>query len=455
MTLTVPPQEILDAIVDLVESKKDLKSLSLTHHCFLPRSRWHLFSTIRLLYGGYDSSLNYESTAPSTLALKRNRESLSLSSFLAAFKDTAAKNSLITCSVRTLTLSLNAGDGNPNHDTEMPDPDVYLPFTNLQALQVLFSRSYHDIINVQTTQKWRFPRLLRLIQMNSFSLQHLAIDKCSLQEPSWERIFSCIASLKQLNTLVLRYALLVSRKPTFMVEKSLSLGGPTEAEETSGSEGNAQHLRRLFLDQNEPELEREAISTSRYFPLLHLDTLALRFCSSFHLWGQIAVLRNVGKELISLTIDIESNFIKESYLRGITLPNLTHFQLMSESLNDNVYSIFSWLIHQSTLFFHHPPSDSHTDVPPFNHNSSSKLRFVHLTFSLNLNDRVDYALADTQLTRLISSIPLLEVITADVTVSEFGSVAQTGEECLERNFPTAYETGKMKYGKVEKWWELR
>ncbi|KIK51947.1 hypothetical protein GYMLUDRAFT_251623 [Collybiopsis luxurians FD-317 M1] len=456
--MTILPQEILDAIVDSVHSKEDLESLSLTHRYFLPRSRWHLFSTIRLLHGRHDSSLNYESTASFTLAVKRYYESLPLSSFLAAFKDAVAKNSLITSSVRTLTLSLYAGDGNPNYDTEMPDPDVYLPFANLRALQVLFAHSYYDIIDIQTTQKWRFPRLLRLIQMNSLSLQHLAIDKCSLQDSSWDSLFCYIASLKQLHTFVLRDALISCQVPILMDEESLSLGGPTgtsisKTEGISGAGGNAQHLKRLFLDQNEPELEREALSTSRYFPLSHLDALALRFRSNHYMWGQIAVLSNVGNVLTSLTIDIEDHFVNESTLQDITLPNLAHFQLISERLDDSVYTIFSWLIHQSTRPFNHSHSDSNTDLPPYN-NPSSKLRFIHLTFSLSVDNLVD-TLADTQLTRLISSIPLLEVITADVTLTEFRLVAQTGEECLERNFPTAYETGKIKYGKVDQWWELR
>lgn len=286
------PQEILDAIVDWTRSKADLESLSLTHSSFLFRTRWHLFSTLSLGYGKtYGTSLNY---GKSTVVDRSHVQHDSLSAYLANFRSCIAQNQMIVSSVHTLSFFLVSGS---DHSYDMDEIPENLPFTNLLTLQARIAHLYHDVIEARTIQKWRLPRIAGLIQNNP-CLQHLAIDTCNLEVPSWNVLFSHISGLKQLHTLVLCDAVIATQDPDFLDEGALSIDSHLRESQTI-----IPSLKRLYLEGTEPELERGVISTSRYFSILHLDSLALRCHRSLrHMWGHRAILANCALSITSLTI---------------------------------------------------------------------------------------------------------------------------------------------------------
>lgn len=300
-TMHLFPQEILDAIVDWVQFKADLESLSLTHSTFLPRTRWHLFFSISLGYGKtYATALNYGEL---TVIDRSHVQHDSLSAYLANFRSCIAQNQMIVSSVHRLSFFL-VPDSDHGHDMdEIPE---YLPFTNLLTLQARIAHLYHDVIEARTIQRWRLPRIAGLIQNNP-CLEHLAIDTCNLEVPSWDVLFSHISGLKQLHTLVLCDAVIATQVPDFLDEGALSIDSPVRESQTMIQ------LKRLYLEGVEPELEREFISTSRYFSILHLDALALRCHRSLrHMWGHRAVLASCANSITSLTISSADNLPPQS-----------------------------------------------------------------------------------------------------------------------------------------------
>ncbi|KAF9071463.1 hypothetical protein BDP27DRAFT_1322180 [Rhodocollybia butyracea] len=401
------PQELVDLFVDFVPSKADLKLLSLAHRSFLRRSRYHLFSTIQLLHGHSGASLNYQSSSSFNLAWKSGsdlgNDALSLPNYLAIFRSIIIQKPLIVSSVRTLTLSLFSRSIISKTD-EIPED---LPFTKLHSLQLRFAHNDSDI-DVQTGQKWRLPRLIRLIQINPF-LQHLAIENCSLEAPSWDTLFSIIASLKQLLT-----------HPW-----SLSLAVTPLATKPS--------LKRLYLACNDPELERVAISLSRYFTITQLDALALQ-----------AVLMNCGSRLASLSIGVESWRYHgiDAVLDAPAVLNLSHLQLMFGACSE-FETMAHWLVDKS--------------VP---------LQLLHLTFAFqeNLTTVDRFEIIDSILLNLITSMPSLQLITPTRCGFSLGITAHItsmrfepldSPEDLEAILPQTFGTGKLKYGQMLNWWDLK
>ncbi|KAJ3808389.1 hypothetical protein F5876DRAFT_78783 [Lentinula aff. lateritia] len=303
------PQEILDAIVDWTQSRADLESLSLAHSSFLSRTRWHLFSTISLGYGKtYGTSLNY---GESTTVDRNHVQHDSLSAYLANFRSCIVQNQMIVSSVHRLSFCLVPDS---DHGYDMDEIPEDLPFKNLLTLQARIAHLYHDVIEARTIQKWRLPRIAGLIQNNP-CLEHLAIDTCNLEVPSWDMLFSHISGLKQLHTLVLCDAVIATQDPDFLDEGALSFDSPFRESQTM-----IPSLKRLYLEGTEPELERGVISTSRYFSILHLDALALRCHRSLqHMWGHRAILANCALSITSLTIS------STDYLASQLLPGMSEY----------------------------------------------------------------------------------------------------------------------------------
>ncbi|KAJ3863201.1 hypothetical protein EV359DRAFT_64979 [Lentinula novae-zelandiae] len=159
---------------------------------------------------------------------------------------TLAQNQMIVSSVHRLSFFL-VPDSDHGHDMdEIPE---YLPFTNLLTLQARIAHLYHDVIEARTIQRWRLPRIAALIQNNP-CLEHLAIDTCNLEVPSWDVLFSHISGLKQLHTLVLCDAVIATQVPNFLDEGALSIDSPIRESQTM-----IQSLKRLYLEGVEPELE--------------------------------------------------------------------------------------------------------------------------------------------------------------------------------------------------------
>ncbi|KAJ3930720.1 MAG: hypothetical protein NXY57DRAFT_976055 [Lentinula lateritia] len=431
-TMHLFPQEILDAIVDWVQFKADLESLSLTHSTFLPRTRWHLFFSISLGYGKtYATALNYGEL---TVIDRSHVQHDSLSAYLANFRSCIAQNQMIVSSVHRLSFFL-VPDSDHGHDMdEIPE---YLPFTNLLTLQARIAHLYHDVIEARTIQRWRLPRIAGLIQNNP-CLEHLAIDTCNLEVPSWDVLFSHISGLKQLHTLVLCDAVIATQVPDFLDEGALSIDSPVRESQTMIQ------LKRLYLEGVEPELEREFISTSRYFSILHLDALALRCHRSLrHMWGHRAVLASCANSITSLTISSADNLPPQSLpafplpsfpqniLRGLIFSRLTHFQFECRyGYTLLLGDIMNWLTEDK--------------VPSLQH--------LHLTaHSLPV---AACPSIDHQLCRLSSSVPSLQLITAEFTISEYGFTSQEGTKCLETNFPESFGTGILKYRQMLEWWQI-
>ncbi|KAF5378629.1 hypothetical protein D9757_009527 [Collybiopsis confluens] len=177
------------------------------------------------------------------------------------------------------------------------------------------------------------------------------------------------------------------------------------------------------------------------------------------MWGLRAVLLNIGRGLTSLTIQMDILNSIDLTLRDLVFPNLERFQLISNWLDHDVYTVFYWLVHQSTPTGNlpaHPTltfeSDSEEDRTNKASSKLTNLRFIHLTFGANPSD---CHRADSELNDLISATPSLEEITADVTMREYGIMAFAGEECLNRYFPRVYATGRLRHGKVDMWWEAK
>ncbi|KAJ3904622.1 hypothetical protein F5879DRAFT_954108 [Lentinula edodes] len=426
------PQEILDAIVDWTLSKADLESLSLTHSSFLFRTRWHLFSTLSLGYGKtYGTSLNY---GKSTVVDRSHVQHDSLSAYLANFRSCIAQNQMIVSSVHTLSFFLVSGS---DHSYDMDEIPENLPFTNLLTLQARIAHLYHDVIEARTIQKWRLPRIAGLIQNNP-CLEHLAIDTCNLEVPSWNVLFSHISGLKQLHTLVLCDAVIATQDPDFLDEGALSIDSHLRESQTI-----IPSLKRLYLEGTEPELERGVISTSRYFSILHLDSLALRCHRSLrHMWGHRAILANCALSITSLTISSTDYLasqlpafplpsLSQNILRGLIFPRLTHFQF--ECKHEHTFllgDIMNWLTEDNVPSLHH----------------------LHLTahsFPVAACPSIDH-----QLYRLLPSISSLQFITADITISEYGFTSQEGTKCLETNFPETFGTGILKHRQMLEWWQI-
>ncbi|KAF9071457.1 hypothetical protein BDP27DRAFT_519208 [Rhodocollybia butyracea] len=402
------PQEIIDLFVDFTPLKADLKSLSLAHRSFLRRSRYHLFSTIRFIHGANNSPLNYKSTS----FFKVRNEGLALPKYLTSFRSTITQNPLIVSSVRTLSLFT----GYTTLETDDFPED--LPFTKLHSLQVRFAR-HLDLTDVLKTQKWRVPPLIRLIQTNP-SLQHLAIDACSLEPSSWDTLFSNIASLKQLHTLVLRSAVTVtSEDGDYEAQRSLSL--PATPLTTKPS------LRKLYVACNDPELKRVAISLPHYFTITQLNVLALQ-CSSSGWSGQEAVLMNCGNRLVSLSIGVEfwRNNAINVLVGAPAFSNLSHLQLTFEACSE-LKIMANWLIKER--------------IP---------LRLLHLTCEKHSMIAHEIRTVDNVLLNLVTSIPSLQLIAAYVIMYE--ELANTKD--LADILPQTFGTGKLKYRPMMKWWEV-
>ncbi|KAF9071458.1 hypothetical protein BDP27DRAFT_1419028 [Rhodocollybia butyracea] len=315
-----------------------------------------------------------------------NSPNLSLPNYLNFFHSTISQNLFIVSSVRTLTLSLFAGSMTPETD-EIPE----LPFTQLHSLQVCYAHTYHDLIDVQTTQLWRLPRLIRLIQMNP-SLQHLAIDACNLEASSWDTLFSDIASL---HTLVLRCAVVVSESHYYGAKVTVS-----------GS--YASHNKIITKEV--------------------LDALALDYHACRQGGGHRTLLMKCSSELTSLTIatDPWTNNGLQAIVNAPAFSNLSRLQFTSAS-DLELEKMVHWLINKCT-----------------------PLQFFHLTC---INRRSLGQTIDTILLNLVTSMPSLQLITARIIKPN--SRVFASKEDLEDMLPQTFGTGKVRYGEISKWWEVQ